>query len=84
MRTPGRYAWSARESTRRHPLRIGVHMTEASLFRHAPEADVLDQNRSVIDEGPAESERMRTPFDADPADAYDQQQSVPLDDDDYR
>jgi hypothetical protein len=59
-------------------------MTEANLFRQAPEADAWDQSRSVLDDVPVDADRVRTPFDADPADAYDQRLSVPLDDDDYR
>jgi hypothetical protein len=44
----------------------------------APDADVAEQQRDVVPQEPVET--PVTPFEADPADALDQQREVPLDD----
>jgi hypothetical protein len=54
------------------------------LFSEVPEADAADQRRPVVDDSAATMHRLRTPFDADVADALDQLQTVPLDEDEYR
>jgi hypothetical protein len=54
---------------------------DGDLFPLVPEADVLDGAGPASDDAAAVA---RLPFDADPADAYEQRQLVPLDDDDYR
>ncbi len=47
----------------------------------APEADAVEQHRSVRT---GEERRERIPFDVDPADAAEQDRVVELDEDDYR
>ncbi len=47
----------------------------------APEADAVEQHRSVRT---VEERRERLPFDVDPADAAEQARVVELDEDDYR
>ncbi|MGR6914727.1 hypothetical protein ACU635_10795 [[Actinomadura] parvosata] len=47
-----------------------------------PEADAAEQQREVLQS--VGRLRREVPFDADPADAADQDQVVDLDDDDYR
>lgn len=44
----------------------------------APEADVQEQQREVVPHEPAET--LELPLEADEADAYEQHQEVPLDD----
>jgi hypothetical protein len=53
------------------------------LFSEVPEADAAEQWRMVVDESASAMERLRVPFDADPADALDQSRVVPLHDDEY-
>jgi hypothetical protein len=55
---------------------------EQELSIEAPEADAAEQHRQMREEqhGP----RGVIPFEADPADAADQERVVDLDDDDYR
>lgn len=53
------------------------------LFSELPEDAVAGQ-RPVVDDSAAVMQRLRVPFDVDPADALDQSRPVPLDEDDYR
>ncbi|MFS8103367.1 hypothetical protein LFM09_40195 [Lentzea alba] len=46
----------------------------------APEADVQEQQREVVPQEPPET--LTTPFEANEVDAYEQQQEVPLDEED--
>lgn len=46
----------------------------------APDADVAEQQREVVPQEPVET--PVTPIEADPVDAFEQQQEVPLDDED--
>lgn len=46
----------------------------------APEADVQEQQREVVPREPVET--AETPLEANEVDAFEQQQEVPLDDDD--
>jgi hypothetical protein len=54
------------------------------LFSDVPEADEAEQHRLVVDDSAAALERLRVPFEVDPADAFDQSRAVPLGEDDYR
>jgi hypothetical protein len=56
----------------------------ARLFSELPEVDAAELRRPVVDDSAAAMQRLRIPFDADPADALDQSRSVPLDEDEYR
>jgi hypothetical protein len=58
--------------------------TPQDLFSQPPEADAWEQLRAVDDDELTDAPRPRTPIEADPADAYEQQQPVPSYDDDYR
>jgi hypothetical protein len=53
------------------------------LFSEVPEADAAERWRSAVDDSAPAMERLRLPFEADPADAMDQSRLVPLGDDDY-
>lgn len=57
---------------------------EGGLFRSVPEADAIEENQPVVDDSAEAMERHRLPFDVNPADAMEQQQVVPYDEDDYR
>lgn len=57
---------------------------EGGLFRAVPEADAAEERQQVVDDSAAAMERLRLPFDVNPADAMEQQQAVPYDEDDYR
>lgn len=61
-----------------HPTTGGSSRT-TELFGLPPEAEAWEQSQPEVDH-PAGHLR----FDVDPADAYEQRQPVPLDDDDYR
>ncbi|KID29712.1 hypothetical protein [Prauserella rugosa] len=59
----------------------------------APDADVDEQRRSLVESGEglegaagsgSEPAPASVPFDADPADAAEQAEPVPFDDDEYR
>jgi hypothetical protein len=56
------------------------------LSIETPEADAAEQHRDLRDDvREADSEARRSlPFDADPADAFEQSLTVDLDEDDYR
>jgi hypothetical protein len=54
------------------------------LFSELPEADAAEQQRQVVDDSAATMQRLRVPFEAEPADALDQLRTVPLDEDEYR
>jgi hypothetical protein len=54
------------------------------LFSDVPEADEAEQRRLVVDDSAAALERLRVPFEVDPADAFEQSRAVPLGEDDYR
>ncbi|HEV7898459.1 MAG TPA: hypothetical protein VGP31_11510 [Planosporangium sp.] len=54
--------------------------TSVRLFSEVPEADAAEQWRTAVDDSPRAMERLRLPFDADPADVMDQSRVVPLDD----
>ena len=53
------------------------------LFSELPEDGAAGQ-RPVVDDSAAVMQRLRVPFDVDPADALDQSRPVPLDEDEYR
>ena len=59
-------------------------MPDGDLFSQKPEDDEIDQRRPVLDDGAAALDRLRMPFEVDPADLLEQQQLVPMDEDDYR
>ncbi|HEX6233684.1 MAG TPA: hypothetical protein VFZ63_11225 [Jiangellaceae bacterium] len=48
----------------------------------APEADAVEQQRTVVDED--DGVPPSVPFDVDPADAYEQNRVVDYDEDEYR
>jgi hypothetical protein len=56
----------------------------AGLFSDVPEADADEQRRLVVDDSAAAMERLRMPFEVNPADAIEQMQTVPLGEDEYR
>ena len=54
-----------------------------ALFRQSPDAP-SDDAASVFDGSQEAMRRLRFPFEANPADVIEQQQDVPVDEDDYR
>jgi hypothetical protein len=54
-----------------------------ALFRQS-EPPPGDDPSPVVDGSQEAMRRLRFPFEADPADVIEQQQDVPLDEDDYR
>jgi len=54
------------------------------LFLQPPHAEPPEHRPSVADESGERMRRLRFPFEADPADVADQDQAVPVDEDDYR
>jgi hypothetical protein len=54
------------------------------LFSDPPEFSPEAQRRPVVDDSAAAMQRLRIPFEADPADALDQSRTVALDEDEYR
>ena len=54
-----------------------------ALFKSPPEEAVEDSS-SVFDGSVKAMQRLRFPFDANPADVFEQQQEVPADDDERR
>jgi hypothetical protein len=64
-----------------------VGWTEAdsdALFRQPSDEPVEDESSALFDGSLKAMQRLRFPFDANPADVAEQQQEVPLDDDDRR
>lgn len=57
---------------------------EGGLFRSIPEADAIEERQQVVDDSAAAMERHRLPFDVNVADAVEQQQPIPYDEDEYR
>ena len=55
-----------------------------ALFRQPPDEQVGDDASSVPDGSREAMRRLRFPFEANPADAAEQAQDVPLDDDERR
>jgi hypothetical protein len=55
-----------------------------ALFRQPPDGQMGDDGSSVFDGSREAMRRLRFPFEADPADLAEQNQDVPLDDDEYR
>jgi hypothetical protein len=53
-----------------------------SPFLAGPDPDVAEQHRPLVDH--ETMQRLRTPFEADPFDALEQQRVVAFDEDDYR
>jgi len=74
-------------SHRRQILGFVMGWSEAdgdALFRHPPDEQVDDDASSVFDGGREAMRRLRFPFEANPADVVEQDQAVPLEDDEYR
>jgi hypothetical protein len=55
-----------------------------ALFRQPPDEQAGDGAPSGFDGSHEAMRRLRFPFEADPADAAEQGQDVPLDDEEYR
>jgi hypothetical protein len=55
-----------------------------ALFRQPSDGRADDDPSSVFDGSQEAMRRLRFPFEANPADAVEQDQEVPLDDDEYR
>jgi hypothetical protein len=55
-----------------------------ALFRHPHDEQAGEGASSGFDGSHEAMRRLRFPFEADPADAAEQGQGVPLDDDEYR
>jgi hypothetical protein len=55
-----------------------------ALFRQAPDEQVGEGASSGFDGSHEAMRRLRFPFEADPADAAEQHQDIPLDDEEYR
>jgi hypothetical protein len=55
-----------------------------ALFRQPPDEQAGEGTLSGFDGSHEAMRRLRFPFEADPADAAEQGQDVPLDDDEYR
>lgn len=55
-----------------------------ALFRQPLDVQSNDDHPSVVDDSDEAMRRLRFPFEADPADALEQQHSVPVDEDEYR
>jgi hypothetical protein len=55
-----------------------------ALFRQPPDEHVGDDAASVFDGSREAMRRLRFPFEANPADVAEQDQDVPLDDEEYR
>jgi hypothetical protein len=68
-------------------VRLLMGWTEAdsdALFRQPSDEPVDDETASTFDGSSKAMQRLRFPFDANPADVAEQQQEVPIDDDDRR
>ena len=55
-----------------------------ALFREPPDERAGDDAASVFDGSREAMRRLRFPFEVNPADVAEQNQDVPLDDDEYR
>jgi hypothetical protein len=55
-----------------------------ALFKKAPSTTADDEESGAPDGSAEAMRRMRFPFEVNPADAIEQQQEVPGDEDDYR
>ena len=55
-----------------------------ALFRQPPNEQAADDTSALFDGSREAMRRLRFPFEANPADVIEQDQDVPVDDDEYR